>query len=72
MSTWAELHTEAMDAADEAASLLKEGKRDLARIAYMAAAELEEQALKALDPSKVRTIAITLASLEALREKSQN
>ncbi len=72
MSIWAKLHTEAMKVSDEAALLLKQGKKDLARVAYKAAAELEEQALKALDPSKVRTIAITRASLEALREKSQN
>jgi hypothetical protein len=70
MSSWAELHKAREEAAIKAEAISREGNTPQAMLLYVQAAELEHQALAAIDPLKIRTKAITAVSAVALWYKA--
>ena len=70
--SWNVYHTESEKLAGEAEALRLRGNHSSAAEAYRRAAELEERALEALDPSKSRTRGITAVSALSLWDKAGN
>lgn len=70
--SWADFHAQAQMIAEGAMRALNEGQVQEARRQYQRAADLEAQALHALDRSKQRTISITAISCAALYFKARN
>lgn len=66
MISWAELNKASEEAAIKAEAISREGNKPHVMLLYAKAAELEHQALAAIDPSKIRTKAITAVSAVAL------
>ena len=54
--SWAIHHSQSEELASQAEVTLKKGDRESARDLYRRAAEAEERALEALDPSKTSTL----------------
>jgi hypothetical protein len=70
--SWNLYHTESEKLAGEAEALRLRGDHSSAAEAYRRAAEFEERALEALDPSKSRTRGITAVSALSLWDKAGN
>lgn len=68
--SWNLYHTESERLAGEAEALRLRGDHSSAAEAYRRAAQLEERALEALDPSKSRTRGITAVSALSLWDKA--
>ena len=68
--SWADLHKASEAAAIEAERAFREGNTSRAMLLYAQAAELEQQALAALDNTKVRTRGITAVSAVSLWYKA--
>ena len=69
--SWAIHHSQSEELASQAEVTLKKGDRESARDLYRRAAEAEERALEALDPSKTRTLGITVVSATSLWCKAE-
>ncbi|MGD0233395.1 MAG: hypothetical protein ABSC55_02540 [Syntrophorhabdales bacterium] len=67
---WLELHTQSETLAAEAEVARKQGDAGRAKDLYAQAADMESRAVKALDPSKARTIGITAVSAVSLWYKA--
>ena len=70
--SWVELHQVSERLASEAQAALLQGRRAQAHELYAQAADAEDQALGALDPSKTRTIGISAVSAASLYYKAAN
>lgn len=68
--TWADLHTASEAVAIEAEQAFRKGDASDAALLYAKAAELEQQALAAVDATKTRTRAITAVSAVSLWYKA--
>jgi hypothetical protein len=68
--TWLELHSASESAAIEAEQSLRSGDSSQAMLLYAMAAELEQQALAAVDPAKARTRGIMAVSAVSLWYKA--
>jgi hypothetical protein len=68
--TWADLHRSSEAAASEAEQAFRQGNSSQAVSSYARAAELEQQALAAVDVSKARTRGITAVSAVSLWYKA--
>ncbi len=64
--TWAELHEQSERIAAQAEMAVRANERDRGELLYAEAAELEAQALDAIDTTKRRTLGITAVSAVAL------
>lgn len=69
--SWAIHHSQSEELASQAEVALKQGDRESARDLYRLSAEAEERALEALDPSKIRTLGITVVSATSLWFKAE-
>ncbi len=70
MMSWNEYHRDSEAAAIEAERLLRSGDKSAAAKYYAQAANLEQMAVRAIDPSKARTKGITAVSAVALWYKA--
>ena len=70
--SWLTLHRLSEQAASEAQLALLQGRHAEARDLYARAADAEDKALHALDPSKTRTIGISAVSAASLYYKAAN
>ena len=68
--SWIEHHENSERLASQAQVAAQEGRRDEARALYARAADAEENAILALDPSKVRTLGISAVSAVSLHYKA--
>ena len=68
--TWAQFHSASETAAIEALQAYRDGHTDRAALLYAKAAELEQQALDAVDSAKARTRGITAVSAVSLWYKA--
>lgn len=68
--SWAEQHKQSEFYANEADTALIRGEAEQAAKLYCLAAKAEAEALEVLDPSKVRTLGITVVSVVALWHKA--
>jgi len=68
--TWADLHRASEAAAIEAEEAFRKGDASQAALLYAKAAELEQQALGTVDPTKIRTRGITAVSAVSLWYKA--
>jgi hypothetical protein len=64
--SWAIHHAQSEELASQAEAALRKGDRDGALELYRLSAKEEEHALDALDPSKTRTLGITVVSAASL------
>lgn len=69
--SWAIHHSQSEELASQAEVALKQGDRESARALYRLSAEADERALEALDPSKTRTLGITVVSATSLWFKAE-
>jgi hypothetical protein len=69
--TWSDFHQRSEALASEAFLAVRAGQVDQATALYAQAAEAEERALHALEPSKVRTLGITAVSAASLWFKAR-
>jgi hypothetical protein len=65
--SWAIHHAQSKELASQAQVALKKGDKARARDLYRLAAQAEGRALEVLDPSKTRTLGITVVSATSLR-----
>lgn len=68
--TWVDLHRSSESAAIEAEQAFRKGDASQAALLYAKAADLEQQALGTVDPSKARTRGITAVSAVSLWHKA--
>ena len=68
--SWIEYHENSERLASQAQVAAREGRRDKAQALYARAADAEENAIAALDPSKVRTLGISAVSAVSLHYKA--
>ena len=64
--SWAIHHAQSEELASQAEAALRQGDRNGALDLYRLSAKEEERALDALDPSKTRTLGITVVSVASL------
>jgi hypothetical protein len=69
--SWAIHHSQSEELASQAEVAFKKGDRDSARNLYRLSAEAEERAIEVLDPSKTRTLGITVVSATSLWFKAE-
>lgn len=69
--SWAIYHSKSEELASQAQVTLRKGDRERARDLYRLSAEAEERTLEALDPSKTRTLGITVVSVTSLWFKAE-
>ena len=70
--SWITLHQVSERLASDAQAALLQGRRAQARDLYAQAADAENKALGALDPSKTRTIGVSAVSAASLYYKAAN
>ncbi len=68
--SWIEHHENSERLASQAQVAAQEGRRDEAQALYARAADAEDNAISALDPSKVRTLGISAVSAVSLHYKA--